>query len=199
MIDPDWSSTILSKVEIKEDLPAPVLPTIPTWGGFRIFDSGKFLENLYIWYSPQFPPGEGEECLVLEYFWEIVNLVLPTIPTWGGSSIFGSGIFQRNRISFRKVFQELRFFGVILVNKSLKALCLSSKMVYQQILHLLSLWTYWQVYPRSNSFFHCKFSRVLNDQLHIWSTIGSNSSVTNTRILDNQYSQSPCFRRQVVR
>ena len=42
MIDPDWSSTILSKVEIKEDLPAPVLPTIPTWGGFSIFGSGKF-------------------------------------------------------------------------------------------------------------------------------------------------------------
>ena len=30
-IDPEWSSTILSNVEIKEDLPAPVLPTIPTW------------------------------------------------------------------------------------------------------------------------------------------------------------------------
>ena len=41
MIDPDWSSTILSKVEIKEDLPAPVLPTIPTWGGSRIFSSKK--------------------------------------------------------------------------------------------------------------------------------------------------------------
>ena len=63
MIDPDWSSTILSKVEIKEDLPAPVLPTIPTW---------------------------AEE----------------------------------------KFFRDLGFFGVILVNKSLKALCLGSKMRY---------------------------------------------------------------------
>ena len=43
MIDPDWSSTILSKVEIKEDLPAPVLPTIPTWGGEKFFrDLGFF-------------------------------------------------------------------------------------------------------------------------------------------------------------
>ena len=31
IIEPEWSSTILSRVEIKEDLPAAVLPTMPTW------------------------------------------------------------------------------------------------------------------------------------------------------------------------
>ena len=48
-------------------------------------------------------------------------------------------------------FQKMWFFGdldsplVILVNKPLKALCLSSKMVYQHLLYLLSLWTYWHL------------------------------------------------------
>ena len=40
------------------------------------------------------------------------------------------------------IFQELRVSLVILVNKPLKALCLSFKMVYQHLLYLLSLWTY---------------------------------------------------------
>ena len=45
-------------------------------------------------------------------------------------------------------FQEMWFFGgfgfpsAILVNKPLKALCLSFKMVYQHLIYLLSLWTY---------------------------------------------------------
>ena len=44
---------------------------------------------------------------------------------------------------FRKCdFGDLGFPLVILVNKSQKALCLSSKMVYQHLLCLHSLWTY---------------------------------------------------------
>ena len=44
---------------------------------------------------------------------------------------------------FRKCdFGDLGFPSVILVNKSQKALCLSSKMVYQHLLYLFSLWTY---------------------------------------------------------
>ena len=43
-----------------------------------------------------------------------------------------------------RFFGDLGFPSVILVNKSLKALCLSSKIVYQHLLYLLSLWTYWQ-------------------------------------------------------
>ena len=45
-------------------------------------------------------------------------------------------------------FQKVSFFGdsgfpsVILVDKSLKALCLSSKMMYQHLLYLLSLCSY---------------------------------------------------------
>ena len=31
IIEPEWSSTILRRVEIREDFPAPVLPTMPTW------------------------------------------------------------------------------------------------------------------------------------------------------------------------
>ena len=42
------------------------------------------------------------------------------------------------------IWGDLGFPSVILVNKSLKALCLSSKIVYQHLLYLLSLWTYWQ-------------------------------------------------------
>ena len=48
-------------------------------------------------------------------------------------------------------FQKMWFFGdlgfpsVVLVNKPLKGLCLSSKMVYQHLLYLLSFWTYWHL------------------------------------------------------
>ena len=50
-------------------------------------------------------------------------------------------------------FGDLGFPSVILVNKSPKALCLSSKIVYQNLLYLLSLRTYWHLkYTRSNSF-----------------------------------------------
>ena len=42
-------------------------------------------------------------------------------------------------------FGNLGFPSVILVKKSLKALCLSSKMVYQHLLYLLWLWTYWRL------------------------------------------------------
>ena len=53
----------------------------------------EVLDKLYIWSFPPFPPGEGLEYLVLENFRKLVYLVLPTIPTWGGFKIFGSGIF----------------------------------------------------------------------------------------------------------
>ena len=48
----------------------------------------------------------------------------------------------------KKFFQKMGFFRGLrlslghLANKSLKAMCLSSKMVYQHLLYLLSLWTY---------------------------------------------------------
>ena len=42
-------------------------------------------------------------------------------------------------------FGDLGFPSVILVDKPLKALCLSFKMVYQHLLYLLSLWTYWHL------------------------------------------------------
>ena len=42
-------------------------------------------------------------------------------------------------------FRGLRLSLGHLANKSLKALCLSSKMVYQHLLYLLSLWTYWHL------------------------------------------------------
>ena len=42
-------------------------------------------------------------------------------------------------------FGNLGFPSVTLVNKSLKALCLSSKMVYQHLLYTLSLWTCWHL------------------------------------------------------
>ena len=48
-------------------------------------------------------------------------------------------------------FQKMWFFGdlgfpsAILVNKPQKAICLSSKMVYQHLLYLLSLWAYWHL------------------------------------------------------
>ena len=42
-------------------------------------------------------------------------------------------------------FGDVGFPSVNLVNKSLKALGLSSKMVYQHLLYLLSWWTYWHL------------------------------------------------------
>ena len=42
-------------------------------------------------------------------------------------------------------FGDSGFPSVILVKKSLKALCLSSKMVHQHLLYLLSLWIYWHL------------------------------------------------------
>ena len=42
-------------------------------------------------------------------------------------------------------FGELGFPSVILVDKPLKAMCLSSQMVNQHLLYLLSLWTYWHL------------------------------------------------------
>ena len=42
-------------------------------------------------------------------------------------------------------FWDLGFPSSILVNKPLKALCLRIKMVYQHLLYLLSLWTYWHL------------------------------------------------------
>ena len=42
-------------------------------------------------------------------------------------------------------FGDLGFPSVIFVNKPLKALCLSFKMVYQHLLCFLSLWTYWHL------------------------------------------------------
>ena len=40
------------------------------------------------------------------------------------------------------IFGDLSFPSVILFNESLKALCLSSKMVSLHLLYLLSVWTY---------------------------------------------------------
>ena len=42
-------------------------------------------------------------------------------------------------------FWDFGFPSVILVNKPLKAMCLSFKMVYQHHLYLLSLWAYWHL------------------------------------------------------
>ena len=42
-------------------------------------------------------------------------------------------------------FRDWGFPMVILANKSLKASCLSSKMVYQHLLYLFSVWTYWHL------------------------------------------------------
>ena len=42
-------------------------------------------------------------------------------------------------------FGDLGFPSVILVNKVLKALCLSFKMVHQHPLYVPSLWTYWHL------------------------------------------------------
>ena len=48
-------------------------------------------------------------------------------------------------------FQKMWFFGglgfssVIFVNKPLKARCLSFKILYQHLLYLLSLWSYWHL------------------------------------------------------
>ena len=54
---------------------------------------------------------------------------------------------------------DLGFPSVILVDKSLRALCLSSKMVYQHLLYLLSLWIF-KDYPRSDFVMYCKLSRT---------------------------------------
>ena len=48
-------------------------------------------------------------------------------------------------LSENVIFGDLGFPSVILVNKSLKALCLSSKMVCQYLHYLLSLWKYWHL------------------------------------------------------
>ena len=45
-------------------------------------------------------------------------------------------------LSENLIFRYLGFPLVILVNKSLKAMCLSFKIVYQHLFYLLSLWTY---------------------------------------------------------
>ena len=75
------------------------------------------------------------------------------------SIMIGIGIFpafglngteRRNPLK-KCFFQKMWFFGdlgfpsVILVNKPLKALCLSFKMVYQHLLYLLSLCIYWHL------------------------------------------------------
>ena len=52
---------------------------------------------------------------------------------------------QKTILSENVIFGDLGFPSVILVNKSLKALRLSFKMVYQHLLYLLSLWTYWHL------------------------------------------------------
>ena len=44
-------------------------------------------------------------------------------------------------LSENVIFGDLGFPSVTLVNKSLKALCLNSRMVYQHLLYTLSLWT----------------------------------------------------------
>ena len=44
-----------------------------------------------------------------------------------------------------KIFGNLGSSSVILVDESLKALCLSSKMAYQHLFYLLSFWTYWHL------------------------------------------------------
>ena len=50
--------------------------------------------------------------------------------------------FGEKIISENVIFCGLRLSLGHLANKSLKALCLSSKMVYQNFLYLLSLWIY---------------------------------------------------------
>ena len=45
-------------------------------------------------------------------------------------------------LSENMIFGDLGFPSFILVDKPLKAICLSFKMVYQHLLYLFSLWTY---------------------------------------------------------
>ena len=71
---------------------------------------------------------------------------------WGGTLEPPSPPKKKNQKTL--FFGDLGFPSFILVNKSLKALCLSSKMVYQHLLHLLSCGLLTSKdYPRSNSFF----------------------------------------------
>ena len=64
-------------------------------------------------------------------------------------------------------FRDLGSTSVILVNKALKALCLSFKMVYQHILYLLSLWTYrhFKITQGPTVFFNGNFRWCLNANL----------------------------------
>ena len=51
------------------------------------------------------------------------------------------GPLKKMPLSENVIFRGLRL-SLILVNKPLKAKCLSFKKVYQHLLYLLSLWTY---------------------------------------------------------
>ena len=56
--------------------------------------------------------------------------------------VLNAGTSQKIFLKENVIFGDLGFPQVILVNKSLKALCLSFEIVYQHLLYLLSLWTY---------------------------------------------------------
>ena len=64
---------------------------------------------------------------------------------------FGMNKSQRRNPLKKCFFQKMWFLvdlgfpSVILVKKPLRAMCLSFKMVYQHLLYLLSLWTYWHL------------------------------------------------------
>ena len=69
------------------------------------------------------------EGFALDYVWPLLGMV-------GNAGTPPKKMFQK--LSF---FWDFGFSSVILVNKPLKALCLSFKMVYQYPLYLLSLCT----------------------------------------------------------
>ena len=74
-------------------------------------------------------------------------------------------------LSENVIFGDLGFPSVTLVNKSLKALCLNSRMVYQHLLYTLSLWTCW----------HLKFTQGPTNfrgcwMAHFTTVLGRNSS-----------------------
>ena len=64
-------------------------------------------------------------------------------------------------------FGDLGFLLLIFDDKRLKAMCLSFKMVYQHLLYLLSLWTYWhlKITQGPTRFFNGNFRGCLMSKL----------------------------------
>ena len=95
---------------------------------FNIFQQKWFPLVYYKEYQKQKLFREG---FALDFVWPLVGM---------GRN---PGSARKKCLLHKKAFfRDVGSLSVILVNKPLKALCLSSKMVYQQLLYLLSLWTY---------------------------------------------------------